>query len=153
MTHVFPCAGCPLRDGCDQRQEFAQRAKASGAGSISLRCSILKDAVRPGRRVQIMTPEIEYDRYGEVVIRKAAVSATITTIGTKYQFASVVDPGQLLPDDGEERRHRGNVRFRRRQPHYRIVRFLDEPDAVLCSNGNVQRDGVCDTYDGTCFCK
>lgn len=154
MTTIFPCCRCPLREGCEQRAAF--RAKVSGLGlqSAGFRCHRLKAEIRVGRRIVIMQPylmdENEYSAY-ERTIHRLEVKATITKTYNKYCFVCTVDPGQHPEDQIESDEDVKTARFRRKQTHHRIVRFLDEPDATVCEAGNVQRDGACDNREG-CLC-
>ena len=153
MAHISPCHLCPLRDGCALRDEFRAQARALGSAAISVafRCPRLAKEIRPGRRVVVGHPQIDgHDRDdGLPIIKHAAVPATVTDVGRKHRFVCVIDPGAITIDESAH----ANPRFRRRQAHYRIVRFLDEPDFPLCASGNVLRDGKCDTSENHCFCK
>ena len=144
-ARIFPCFRCPLRKGCDERNELLRlAAAATGAVSIRFRCEKLKMALRIGRRIEISTPAVtNVDRDdGSVTISHQPVPATITRLAAGYAFGSVIDPGYA-----EDR-----FRFRRNQHHYRIIRFLDEPDAEVCQGGAVVREGRCDSPNG-CFCR
>lgn len=151
-TRIYPCFRCPLRIGCEQHAEFKRRAKDVGARSIAFDCSRLGGELRPGRRVVIRQPfQRPYQQHdgsydGEYSIEHREVSATVTSIARRgYRFAAVVDPGS-----GEFENEK--FRFRRKQPHFRVVRFLDEPDAELCTQGNVRRGGKCDALN-ECTCE
>ena len=135
MTHIYPCHSCPLREGCQQREEFRQRAREARCTSIRFRCAILAGELRPGRRIVVKGGV--FDGWDD--LDWLDVKATVTrVIGCK--FNCTVDPYQIdgVDDGGEPHR------FRRTRPHSRIVRFLDEPDAQVCSKGCVVRDGFCD---------
>lgn len=162
MPHIFPCYRCPLRDGCDQRAEFARKSSGTGARSIAFHCPRLKSEIRPGRRIVISVPtkgewHSDYDGEGWYAASRREVSATVTMAGPKHTFVCVVDPGQILEEHLFDNDHHSttidSVRFKKRQAHYRIVRFLDQRDAKLCSAGNILRDGGCDTSSGHCDCK
>lgn len=84
------------------------------------------------------------------------VPATITSVATGYRFACTVDPIDEVMNtpNGEDA---NKYRFRRKMRHFRIVRFLDEPDLRICEAGNLIRDGVCDRKDAVpgekCACQ
>lgn len=145
-TTIFPCRLCPLREGCTLREGLRRKAAETGALSIAYHCTRLAESMRIGRRIEIGTPVKVYDRYGEFQMGSRAVRATITSVyPRRHEFACVIDPGSLEEDSEEKHR------FRRQQKHYRIIRFLDEPDQTICNNGNVQRGDVCDNL-GVCRC-
>ncbi len=158
MTRLYPCHGCPLRNGCEKRDEFRQRANGVGAVTIKFRCNKLLDEMRPGRRISIETPRIVASPYcDDETVRSGSyvVSATITT-RTGYKFTCVVDPGQPGTEIEPER---PLIRFRKTMGHHRIKAFKAEPDATLCEFERVQRDGVCDSpkptesqQSGGCYC-
>lgn len=162
MTYIAPCHDCPLKQGCEQRDVFRQRAKGLNAASIKFRCDRLAAELRPGRRIELADAVVaiswgsgnySYDDGGPI---RKDVPATITGArGTK--FTCVIDPGHVSdnPDDHNEgARDTSALRFRRYQRHARIRRFLDEPDAALCENGRVMRGDDCDRpKDAPCYCK
>lgn len=141
--HLFPCNGCPLAERCAQRAAFYARARAARCTSIRFRCDILGTELRPGRRIVITAPNIEFapgDYYGEPVAEvtgKIEIPATITERHPGYRFTCTVDPGEHYEADDARR-------WRKKMPHRRIVRFLDEPDGHVCPQGCVVRDGLCD---------
>lgn len=146
---IEPCHGCPIRDGCETREIFRKKARGMGAVSVRFRCSVLAAALRRGRRITLSMP-FEKEASGswgadpDWRIVKHAVAATITgqdSSGTK--FRAVVDPGQGVED---------RFRFLRYRRHTRIIRFLDEPDMGFCINGELLRDGKCDTSHNYCIC-
>ena len=149
---IHPCRMCPIRVGCDQREAFRKRARASGAVSVTYRCDRLAGELRPGRRIEIATPHLDhYDRDdGSPIYRRRGARATVTSVTAGHQFTCVVDPedGPAAEDDI---RDTALVRFRRRRPHSTILRLLDEPDMPLCGYKYVQRNGVCDN-PGVCTC-
>lgn len=147
MTRINPCFRCPLRHGCEQRAEFQRRVVGLGARSVTFACAKLAAELRPGRRVAIKHPAAVPCRGDDdgYTIEHIKVAATITAVDSGMRFSSVVDP---TPEvfDGDDK-----YRFRRKQAHYRILRFLDEPDLKLCDAGNVQHDGKCESLSG-CHC-
>lgn len=151
-VHIRPCNGCPLREGCEQRDDFRKRMAGVDAVSVRFRCAKLKEAMRPGRRIEILAV-VGIDRSnweGEALRR--VVPATITASDGE-RFACVIDPEHVSSDPGDhaDNVNLAKVRFRKTQRHSRIRRFLDEPNARLCENGNVQRTTGCDNSDH-CFC-
>ena len=152
-AQIHPCRLCPIRVGCDQRDVFRERARASGAVAVTYSCQRLSDELRPGRRIEVSTPHIDgYDpddgspHYGTRRSR-----ATVTSVTRGYRFTCVVDPGDAAPAEGDVR-DVALVRFRRRRRHSTILRLLDEPDLPLCHYGRVQRSGGCDSPGG-CECE
>lgn len=137
MTHIVPCWRCPLRKGCAKREEVGARVKGLGLLKVEFECGRIADELRPGRRIVITRADRVKVRRGEYRYQKVEVSATIikghTALG-ELKFWSVVDPG--LTED--------QYRWRKPLPHHRIVRFLDEPDANICSCGFVIRGGIVD---------
>ncbi len=134
--YMFPCNGCPFREGCAQRDDFKARAKGLGARLVRFACPILDRELRPGRRIimraRFMSPDpdgFEHDMsfwYGEV-------PATITAVRNGYKFSSVIDEAALTPDQWEAVKERARephlIHRRKSATHRRIVRLLDEPDA------------------------
>lgn len=158
MTYIAPCHDCPLKQGCEQRDEFRRRAKGMGAASIKFRCPRLAAELRPGRRVELasvivgITPGY-YPDDGDHAVRRD-VPATITgALGNK--FTCVIDPGHISENPDDHRaRDVSALRFRRSQRYARIRRFLDEPDMPVCKNRRVMRNGGCDRHkDEPCYCK
>jgi hypothetical protein len=168
VSRITPCYRCPLREGCERRAELAKRCAGLGAVSIKFRCDILKAALRIGRRVLIQAPRIVnsvgsiYGDGGPYEERNGSfqVKATITAVYDNHRFRSTVDPDSFGdPDEPEIAEHccgSDKIRFRKCQPHYRILRFLEEPDMPVCRNSNVQRAGTCDWLRdgdaGGCWC-
>ena len=163
---IQPCYLCPLRNGCAKREEFRKRIKGLHAVSVRFSCEILGAAIRRGRRIVIMHPYLVDSP--DIEVHKAEVSATIASVASDYSFSAVVDRGEIerISDDGEEMapiKSYGVLmstddvncrRFRKRQKHTRIIRFLDEPDWTVCNSGNVQTPaGECDQRLFGCSCK
>jgi len=156
-TRINPCHGCPVRDGCEQRDEFRRRVSGCGARSVTFRCERLTEALRPGRRVMISTPYVDVrSDYDDWRMAQKAVPATISG-SHEDKFTCTIDPGHVqggLNNDGEEDpASLDKYRFRKRMRAQRIIRFLDEPDMPVCKNGRVQRGGACDAPDGGCYCE
>ena len=151
---IHPCRRCPASEGCPDRATLRERASKTGAASITFRCQRLAAEIRPGRRIVVSVPHaVICDRDGDTRIDHLAARATITHTAPSYQFSCVVDPGDAPQDeDGGVARDGRLIRFRKRRKHSTIVGLLDEPDATLCRNSRVQRDGVCDNPDG-CYRK
>ena len=144
MTQIHPCRGCPLRDGCERRDELRAKIKGIGARSVTFDCQKLRREMHKGRRIVIKAPFQEWNRDNEYRIVKRPVRATIL-FASGVSFVAAIDPFAGVED---------RYRFRRYQPHHRIVRFLDEPDAPFCANGNIlSEDGGCDRREGFgCVC-
>lgn len=163
---IFPCRGCPLREGCEQRGDFTRRASGIGARSVAFKCARLGAEIRPGRRVIIRQPVAVAGRGWDddgYHIRHVEVPATITSAGKHYAFASTVDAGaiepHLDPDLAEEfpETIKDQFRFRKLQRHSRVVRFLDEDDRRVCEHGGrvqpAPPGGQCDRPAGEpCHC-
>ena len=150
-VRITPCYRCPLRDGCQQREIYRQKASGTGAVSIRFKCKILADRLIPGVRVKIPHPVgmTGYDPYGgeHTFFRSFPLPATILS-SDGYNFSAVIDKDQT-DEEGEPLKNR----FRRKMPAYRIVEFLDEPPRKICEQGNMLlEDGTCDTSSG-CGCK
>lgn len=168
MTHIAPCTRCPLSAGCEHRDELRKKARGLGARSVRFNCDILKAEVRRGRRIVIMAPVVQDiriydydDRFDHPYFGKIEVNATIANVRPDYSFQAVIDAGQLPTDgvvDGEYHEEltpeQVNARrFRRMQPHIRIIRFLDEPDRKVCALDNLMLPaGGCETRYGECQC-
>lgn len=153
-VRIFPCFGCSLGKGCDKRSGLSKRVSGLGLRAAAFPCDRLGAEIRIGRRIVIMQPVAMEDPNSweeHVTIVKREVAATITGTSDHYRFACTVDKGAVgeveFSADAEDRK-----RFRKTQAHHRIVRFLDEPDAEVCINNNVKRDGGCDRL-GECACE
>lgn len=149
---IEPCFGCPMREGCTERDAYRSAASKTGAVAIRYRCTKLEGELRPGRRIVTTVPRLDADRDGELRRRgDHEVQATIVS-ASGPRFCCVVDPGE--PGiDGQGTDVRPTVRFRRTMRHTRIRRFLTEPDAKVCKQGRVQRDTGCDfPSDSHCYC-
>jgi hypothetical protein len=162
MTHIAPCARCPLREGCELREGFRKRAKGIDAVSIRFQCPCLGAEVRIGRRIVITAPSLsEYycNEIPGVIVRHVEVPATITVAYPDYSFSATVDRGALdvteMDECPEGKEPKEEHRFRRRQKHIRIVRFLDEPDRLFCASRSLLLpDGNCDQHpESECMCK
>lgn len=156
---INPCHGCPLREGCEQREEFRQRTRGLGARSVRFRCDKLERALYPGRRIMIGTPRMVGEWEPDLRVQSTAVPATITGFHDD-KFTCVIDPGHVrgqIDGDGCEAPPEDKYRFRKYMRAQRIIHFLDEPDMPICEYGRVLRNGVCDfpkgdarTYGCTC---
>jgi len=134
-VRITPCYRCPLRDGCEQRDEFRRRAHLANATAIRFKCGRLAAALKPGTRIQIYQPFLDEDGRGNYPeIGSSKVSATILSTDG-YRFSCLVDEDERI----EERK----FRFRKMAPAYRIIEFLDEPAKDICSCGNVIENGIC----------
>lgn len=158
-VRINPCFGCPLRSGCDQREDFAKRVRGLGLRSATFNCAKLTGALSVGTRIEIAAPIRDYgtsmDPGYEFAITRVVLPATIhSTDGSR--FACVIDREAMQAamdrhSDGET--SVDAVRFRRTMRHSRIVRFLDEPRRKLCEFGNViTPDGKCDSRNSECGC-
>lgn len=152
-VYLKPCTGCPLRKGCEQRDDFRRRVKGLGLRSATLNCDKLKKAIAPGTRILVPHPirvEIggsEWSGPEYVVIRKD-LPATIVGSGLD-EFSCVIDRDALLAavaaEEGEDADKVDTYRFRKTMKARRIVKFLDEPRRNLCACGKVRLlDGSCD---------
>lgn len=154
-THLKPCHRCPLRDGCELRDEWRRKIARSGLVSAAFKCAKLAAALRPGRRIMVSVPgEPEMDRYGEPIGRHGyhLAKATITSSDNRGRYVCVVDAGQIK--ESPVIRDADKVRFRRQREAFTISRFLDEPDATLCKLGRVKRGAECDRQaNDDCGCR
>lgn len=150
-VYLKPCTGCPLRAGCEQRDEFRRRVAGLGLRSATFNCERLKRALTPGTRVSIAQPiTVETSGYsGEpcIDVVREVVPATIIN-GGRDDFSCVVDRDALLAaiqkHEGDEEKI-DTYRFRKTMQARRIVNFLDEPRRLLCGCGHVRLlDGSCD---------
>lgn len=150
---IHPCRGCPLRDGCEQREVFRKKVGGLGLVSARFRCDRLAAEVRMGRRIVIQQPipgADNGDRYYPTTYRD--VKATISAVDPRYRFSCIVDPGQINADEVSNPDKLDRYRFRKRMSHQRIRAFLDEPDGVFCEQGNLRRGDGCDRLDSDCMC-
>lgn len=142
-VYLKPCTGCPIREGCKQRDEFRRRVKGLGLRSATFNCDRLKKAIEPGTRALIPHPiKVEYG----VVYEN--LPATITGSGVD-DFSCVIDRDALVAaieaQGGEDIDKVDTYRFRKTMKARRIVRFLFEPRRKLCACGKVRLpDGTCD---------
>lgn len=161
MTTIHPCRLCPLREGCEQRDEFRRRVRGIGLRVASFPCPTLAAEVRVGRRIVINqpilvdgNPDVAWGEEITAVVRQD-MPATITYAYPDYSFTCTVDREafEAVADQVQEEADAWmKKRFRRQQKHFRIVRFLDEPDWTVCQSGNVGSISSCDTRD-RCECK
>lgn len=152
-VYLKPCTGCPLRHGCEQREDFRRRVRGLGLRSATFNCEKLAGALQLGTRVVIRHPiAVEYDTgygsFGEYKIVHVEVPATITGNG-RAEFSCVVDRDALLASTRERDGDDSKIdiyRFRKTMPARRIVRFLNEPRRRLCTQcGNAKLpNGTCD---------
>jgi len=152
-VYLKPCTGCPLREGCEQRNEFRRRVSGLGLRSATFNCDRLKDAIAPGTRVLVSHP-IAVDAGGtwyngpEIRIIRADLPATITN-SDRDKFSCVIDRDSLLEaiedHGGDGAENADTYRFRKTMGARRIIRFLDEPRRRICGCGNaVLPSGDCD---------
>jgi hypothetical protein len=155
-VYLKPCTGCPLRQGCVQRDEFRRRVAGLGLRSATFNCDRLKNAIVPGTRVAVSHPisvEVGGGYEGpEYRIIREDLPATITGSGRDY-FSCVVDRDALATaiakHGGVDEDKIDTYRFRKTMSARRIVRFLDEPRRPLCGCGNVRLPGGrCDSRGG-----
>ena len=161
-VRINPCHGCPLREGCDQRDEFRKRVSGLGLRSATFRCAKLAEALRPGRRVMVPTPEMRvqqvYPGDFDCRIEMVAVPATVTASDDAGGFSGVIDPGHVYgrPEEvtGEPSAPADKYRFRKKMRSARIIRILDEPDRKICEQGRVMVGDQCDKpADEICHCE
>jgi len=161
-VYIKPCTGCPLRAGCEQRDEYRRRVAGLGLRSATFNCDRLKEAIAPGTRVVISHPitvESGGDYYGpQFDIIREDLPATITGSGVD-EFSCVIDRDALVAaielQEGEGLDKVDTYRFRKTMKARRIVRFLDEPKRRTCDGGRwVLPNGCCDKRpDEDCFCE
>lgn len=152
-VYLKPCTGCPLRDGCEQRDEFRRRVKGLGLRSATFRCSILQAAIAPGTRILVSHPitvETGGDHYysPQFEVIREDLPATITSSDCD-EFSCVIDRDALVAaielHEGEGLDKVDTYRFRKTMKARRIVKFLHEPRRNLCACGKVRLpDGSCD---------
>lgn len=151
-VRLNPCFGCPLKDGCPDRDDWRRKVSGLGLASARFRCKRLADQVRLGRRIVITAPVFGEGDYGEYDMARQPVHATISSVYPDHRFSAIVDRGQIedmvLPGTDPNQ-----VRFRKRMRHSRIVQFLDEPDGTFCKLGSLKAGDECDQRDGQCGCK
>lgn len=141
-VRIVPCYRCPIRDGCQQRDEFRRKARGIGAASIRFECQRLADAIKPGTRIEIDQPYLDEDGNGFVSqVCYERMPATITHSDGR-RFACTVDEHEWIENP--------KYRFRRMAPAHRVIRFLDEPERKLCPlcGSVILLGGRCDTPDG-----
>jgi hypothetical protein len=152
-VYLKPCTGCPIREGCEQRDEFRRRVKGLGLRSATFNCERLKKALQPGTRVVISHPITVASGgdhyYGpEFEIVREDLPATIVSADSD-EFSCVIDRDALVKaiegQEGEGADKVDTYRFRKTMKARRIVRFLNEPRRSLCDCGKVRlTDGTCD---------
>lgn len=164
-VRINPCFGCPLRNGCDQRDEFARRVRGLGLRSATFNCGRLAAYLTMGTRIEIAAPVRDFrfhtssgsvDHGFDYKITRFIVPATING-ANQTTFTCVIDREALkaaMDTCGDRETNVDRVRFRKTMRHSRIVRFLDEPKRRFCDLGNVRTpEGKCDSRDGECECK
>jgi len=159
-VYLRPCTGCPLRSGCEQRDEFRKRVSGLGLRSATFNCSRLKAALEPGTRIVVRHPikvagggdhyySPEYD------IVRVELPATITS-SDRDDFSCVIDRDALVAavEENEADPEKIDVyRFRKTMKHSRIVRFLDEPRRALSACGRPKLPGgQCDLREAEDCC-
>jgi len=159
-VYLKPCTGCPLRSGCEQRDDFRKRVSGLGLRSATFNCGRLRLALSPGTRITISHPiaalsDREHAYSPEFEIIRVDLPATITS-SKDDKFSCVVDRDALLAaiEDHEADAEKVDIyRFRRAMSHRRIVKFLDEPRRTICECGHVRlADGRCDRRpDDSCW--
>lgn len=161
-VYLKPCTGCPLRVGCDQRDEFRRRVKGLGLRSATFRCSILQTAIAPGTRILVSHPITvetggDYGHGPQFDVIREDLPATITSSDCD-EFSCVIDRDALVAaialHEGEGLDKVDTYRFRKTMKARRIVRFLDEPKRVQCDGFRWRLpSGDCDKRpDEDCSC-
>lgn len=161
-VYLRPCTGCPLREGCKQRDEFRRRVAGLGLRSATFNCDHLKKAIEPGTRILISHPikvETEgsyYDGPQFDFIREDLPATIISSDGER--FSCVIDRDALAQaierHEGEDIDKVDTYRFRKTMLARRIVRFLDEPKRRVCDGGRLLLpEGGCETrHHEDCNC-
>lgn len=148
-VYLKPCTGCPLRDGCEQRDDFRKRVRGLGLRSATFNCDRLKAAIAPGTRIVISHPitvEMGGGYYSgpQYDILREDLPATIVSSGVD-DFSCVIDRSALAEaielNEAEGADKIDTYRFRKTMPARRIVRFLDEPKRRICGCGKVVLPG------------
>jgi hypothetical protein len=158
-VYLRPCRGCPLRHGCEQRDEFRKRVSGLGLRSATFDCKRLASAIEPGTRVVVSHPiKVETCGYsGESCydIVRAEVPATIVGSG-RDAFSCVIDRDALLAAIEAQEGDATNIdtfRFRKTMKASRIIRFLDEPRRALSACGRPKLPGgQCDLREAENCC-
>lgn len=161
-VYLKPCTGCPIREGCEQRDEFRRRVAGLGLRSATFNCDRLKKAIAPGTRILVSHP-ITVEGSGDgyygptTEIVREDLPATITSSGVD-EFSCVIDRDALVAaieeQEGEGLDKVDTYRFRKTMKARRIVKFLDEPRRITCDGGRwLLPSGSCDKRpDEDCFC-
>lgn len=158
-VYLKPCTGCPLRNGCEQRDDFRKRVAGLGLRSATFNCDRLRKAITPGTRILVNHPiSVETSGYcGEPYtdVVRVEVPATIVT-SDRDEFSCVIDRDALLAAIDEHEADADKVdiyRFRKTMKARRIVKFLDEPRRAICPCGNPRlAGGACDRRpDRECY--
>lgn len=157
-VHIKPCHGCPLRTGCQLRNEFRSKVHGLGLRSASFACPILDEKLQPGTRIEIGVPIFGPDQYDESYHFTGRHKVKATILSSKNgSFSCVVDPEhqEFMVENGGDIRNPGLIRFRKTQKHHRIIRWLDEPKRERCEVGSIKLpDGTCDVPNGEqCACQ
>ena len=150
-VYLKPCTGCPLREGCEQRNEFRRRVSGLGLRSATFNCAQLKAAITPGTRILVSHPisvETGGSYYDGPQFIREDLPATIISSHLD-EFSCVIDRDALLKaiedQEGEGADKVDTYRFRKTMKARRIVKFLDEPHRAFCSCGRVKSaDGTCE---------
>ncbi len=159
-VYLKPCTGCPLREGCQQRDDFRGRVKGLGLRSVTFNCDRLTTSLTPGTRIVVKHPIVvktDDGYYGPASATiYAELPATINSSGLD-EFSCVIDRDALLAaiekQGGDQSDKVDTYRFRKTMLARRIVRFLDEPKRDFCDCGHVKAiDGRCERRAGeSCF--
>lgn len=159
-VRLNPCFGCPLRSGCELRDEWRRKVSGLGLRSATFRCPKLSAEIRPGRRIEIEVPYVaEIWRHSEDEVRermgRKSVRATITIAMDDGRFCCTVDPGQIDEDIVPDGTDINRIRFRKPLRPQRIRCLLAGPDWPVCKTGARVKDGdSCDRPpDEPCHCK
>jgi hypothetical protein len=151
-VRLTPCFRCPLREGCELRDDWRRKVAGLGLTSAAFDCPKLSAELRPGRRIEISVPVV-YNYLNEegYSMGRKDVAATITYVDPKGRFTCTVDPGQIDESMCPDGMDINKIRFRRKMRHIRIRRFLLGPDWPICEfSHRVLRDGWCDGADDNC---
>lgn len=137
--NLFPCHGCPFREGCQQREVFRSKTKGLGARVVKFACPILDREMRYGRRITMWCRFVSGDPSGDDSYGQSywygEVPATITGVYADYKFSSVIDQDALTPEQWDEVKEFAHsphlVHVRRSATYRRIRQFLHEPDVPV----------------------
>lgn len=76
-VYLKPCTGCPLRDGCEQRDDFRKRVRGLGLRSATFNCDRLKAAIAPG--IGVLLRELYYGAYPHLRPQSAVSAGIVET--------------------------------------------------------------------------